>query len=144
MGKYDKRAKILLIIAAVFVILLLGLAVYKYASYITSKPTICVAPISTDTNYKDYDGQVIKGANVQALIYKAAESNVAMEVTTKKGDFWYYYTDETLSEKSDLDVTSSFNKNNENYINPSLSYIVSLIKNSGDDVVTVVFEEIED
>lgn len=143
MGKYDKRAKLLVIIATIFVALIIAVPITKYI-YTKETEPVCKLPMKAEANFIEYENQVVKGATVQTLLNSYADCNVAVEVVTDNGDYWYYYLDETLTKKSSLDVSSAFKVNNENYINPAKEYYVTLTKDKDDNVVVVSFTQLED
>lgn len=143
MGKYDKRARLLVIIATIFVALIIVVPITKYI-YTKETEPVCRLPMKSETNFSEYEDQVVKGATVQALLNSYANNDIAVEVVTDSGDYWYYYLDETLTKKSSLDVNSAFKVNNENYINPAKEYYVTLTRDKDDNVVVVSFTQLEE
>ena len=143
MGKYDKRARWLLIVLVIGLPVILATLIYSGVHNKLNEP-ICEYPSSVEVDCTSYETQVVKGAIVQSLLNTYADCNIAVEVTTENGDYWYYYTDETLQEESNLDVSSSFKAANENYIEPTTEYYVSLTRDNNDNVVVVSFTQLED
>ena len=142
MGKYDKRAKILLMFSAVLLAFIIAIPVTMYLDKKMNETT-CEYPEKVNEDYTVYDGRTVKGSIVLWLMSKYVDKNTAIEVITENGDYWYNYTDESLLEESNLEIDSVYNKNNENYIDPKSSYEVTMTKSDNDEVIVVSFEEVE-
>lgn len=139
----NKKVKHIVVVAGMIVFALIAtLGVYMYDTTLKNEDVVTADSFyMPNSKFTDYEGQTIAGTTVRALLNDYSNDNVAVEVITNKGDFWYYYTDETLQTKSNLDVDSSSNRNGENYINPAASYSVSLLRNKDNTIVAVIFTQ---
>lgn len=142
----NNKVKHIVVVAGMIVFALIAtIGVYMYDTAFKNEDVVTADSFyMLNSKFTDYEGQTIEGTTVRALLDDYSDDNVAVEVITNKGDFWYYYTDKTLQIKSNLNIASSLNKNNENYINPGANYFVSLSKDENGNIVVVTFTQVEE
>lgn len=94
----------------------------------------------SESKFTDYDGQNITGSQLQSLVNSWANDDVCIRVTDMTASYVYNYDDGKLATTANvLPNNSVTRKSNVNYINPSASFDVTVVRNTNGVIVGMEF-----